>query len=148
MAYYDVYRDGSIASSESALTVTGLTCSGSTATATMASYPGFLVGEYVTISGANAPQYDGTFVITAVSGDTFSYVISGTAASPDSSTSITALLTGQVAQLSGETTISFADTSVTAGTTYTYTVAAVNRDGYSGPLSTSLVKSLPADDLL
>ena len=42
------------------------------------------------------------------------------------------------------TTTSFVDTTIAAGTNYTYTVAAVNRDGYSSAQSTSISIGLPS----
>ncbi len=63
------------------LPITSITYSGTTATATLSSAPGFVVGQGVLIAGAtgtNANLYNGTFAITAVSGDTFRYTMTGT----------------------------------------------------------------------
>ena len=43
---------------------------------------GFVVGQSVTVSGASQSAYNGTFVITAVSGNTFSYTVSGSPTTP------------------------------------------------------------------
>ena len=68
------------------MSVTSLTLSGTTATATLSSAPGFVVGQSVYINGATPTAYNGTFVITAVSGNTFSYTVSGSPASPATGT--------------------------------------------------------------
>ena len=68
----------SVATQGSAFTITGFTFGGTnntTATATLSSAPGFIVGQTVVVSGASRSQYNGTFVVTAVSGATFSYVM-------------------------------------------------------------------------
>ena len=62
----------------SALAVTGITYSGTTATATLSAAPGFVVGQSVLVSGASQSAYNGTFTITAVNGATFSYTMSST----------------------------------------------------------------------
>ena len=61
----------------SSFSVKTLTDSSTTATATFSSAPGFVVGQNVTISGASPLAYDGTFAITAVSGSTIKYTLSG-----------------------------------------------------------------------
>ena len=60
--------------------VTGLSSTGTTVTATVASTSGFKNGDAVTISGATctggAPGgYDGTFTLTVTSGTTFTYTV-------------------------------------------------------------------------
>jgi fibronectin type 3 domain-containing protein len=60
---------------------TSLVRNGTSVTATRAGH-GFSVGQMVTISGAAQTDYNGTFAITAITGDTFSYTISGTPVSP------------------------------------------------------------------
>ena len=71
----------------SALTITSLTRSGTTATATLSTAPGFVVGQRVKVSGAIQTQYNVTSaLITAVSGNTFSYAVSGSPASPATGT--------------------------------------------------------------
>jgi hypothetical protein len=71
----------SIPAQGSAYGATTLAYSGTTATATFSSAPGFVVGQSVLIAGvtgANASLYNGTFAITAVSGATISYTMTGT----------------------------------------------------------------------
>ncbi|MGA2068975.1 MAG: lamin tail domain-containing protein, partial [Thermoguttaceae bacterium] len=70
----------------SALSVTKLTSSAGTATATLSAAPGFAVGQSVLVSGAAQTAYNGTVVVTAVSGNTFSYAVSGSPASPATGT--------------------------------------------------------------
>ena len=60
--------------------VSAITRSGTTATATCTGH-GYAVNDWVQISGANQPEYDGIFVITSVTANTFSYTITGTPAS-------------------------------------------------------------------
>lgn len=58
-----------------------ITRSGSTATATLASH-GFTSGATVVISGATQSEYNGSFVISNVTTNTFDYTVSGTPATP------------------------------------------------------------------
>jgi hypothetical protein len=69
--------------------VTGITRSGSTATATCSAH-GFKAGDSVTISGAFQGAYNGTFTITGVTTNTFNYTVSGTPTTPATGTMITA----------------------------------------------------------
>ena len=90
------------------LSITGITRSGSVATATTASAHGQANGASVTISGATQTEYNGTFVITVLSATTFSYTVSGTPATP---------ATGTI-------------TLISAGTSsYSYRVSAFNSTG-------------------
>lgn len=57
---------------------------------------GYQVGRYVKISGANQVQYNGTWLITAVSANTFTYTITGSPASPATGV-ITANYVNQIA---------------------------------------------------
>lgn len=58
-------------------TVTSLTRSGTTMTATSAAH-GFTSGSTVTINGANQSEYNGTFTIFGVTANTFAYTITST----------------------------------------------------------------------
>ena len=130
IAFYDIYRDGSQYLG-SALSVSSLTCNSTTSltTATLSSAAGLVVGQSVTVSGAAPSAYDGTFAITAISGNTFSYLVSGSPTSPASGT-----ITVQPYVVS--TTNSYADTSgISSQTQHSYQVAAVNYDGVQGALS-------------
>jgi hypothetical protein len=57
----------------STATITSLTESGTTVTVTTAVTHFFTVGQQVTISNASVSGYNGTFTITAVTGNTFTY---------------------------------------------------------------------------
>ena len=136
IAYYQIYRDGT-AYRGSALSVTGLTCNSTTATATLSSAPGFIVGQRVVVSGASQSSYDGTFVVTAVSGNTFSYTVPGSPVSPATGT-----ITVQPYVVS--TTTSYTDTSgISSQTRHSYQVTAVNFDGIEGAKSAT-VTAVPA----
>lgn len=67
--------------------VTSLTRSNSTATATVSNH-GLSTGDSATISGANQAQYNGTFEITVVDVDTFTYTVTGAPATPATGTII------------------------------------------------------------
>jgi autotransporter-associated beta strand protein len=62
-------------------TVSSITLSGTTARVTLPNH-GFSSSESVNIAGATQTQYNGTFVITRVDANTFTYTVSGTPASP------------------------------------------------------------------
>ena len=59
--------------------LTTITFNGTVATATAATNQELGVGDVIEISGASQQQYNGQFTITSVSGNTFSYTMSGTA---------------------------------------------------------------------
>jgi len=62
-----------------------VTRSGSTATATIPSH-GYANGDWLLIRGANQPEYNGVFVISGVTADTFNYTVAGTPATPATGT--------------------------------------------------------------
>lgn len=64
----------SVASVGAGMTLTSLTSSGTTATATLAGH-GLQVGQSVLISGASPTIYNGTFAITAITSSTFTYTL-------------------------------------------------------------------------
>lgn len=70
-------------------TITGITRSGSTATATIASTASLYTGQTVLIYGAVQTAYNGVFNITVVNGTTFSFTVVGTPTTP--ATTLTAL---------------------------------------------------------
>jgi hypothetical protein len=63
-------------------TITSLTRSGSIVTATVTSNYAHPSGSYYVISGANQPEYNGTFTVHGVDAAHFTYTISGAPASP------------------------------------------------------------------
>lgn len=68
-----------------AFSITGITRSGSTATVTASDNP-LATGSGVVISGANETEYNGTFTVTVIDEDSFSYTVSGSPASPATGT--------------------------------------------------------------
>ncbi len=72
---------------QTSFTVSSLTRSGTTATATISSTTGMHVGDSITISGATPSGYNGTFMISAVtSSTTFQYTVPNTLTSPATGT--------------------------------------------------------------
>lgn len=63
-----------------------LTFSGGTVTATRLSGQWFQPGETVIITGATDPIYNGSFIVTAVTGNSFQYEVTGAPVSPDPGT--------------------------------------------------------------
>lgn len=95
-------------------TVSLLTRSGSTATANVTAH-GYASGTQITISGANQPEYNGTFAISSVTANSFTYPITPGPATP---------ATGGTATV-GSKSISIS-TVVRSGTTVTVTTAGVH----------------------
>lgn len=82
------------------ISITSITRSGATATATKTAH-GFLDQESIVMAGANQSEYNGTFTITVVDANTFTYTVSGTPATPATGTltaafSQTALMNRQI----------------------------------------------------
>jgi hypothetical protein len=87
-------------------TVTSITRTGSTATATLTSGHGFVVDQVVLIAGCDQPEYNGEFTVTAVTSTTVSFTVSGTPVTPATTA---AAITMKVAPLGFE--IVFTDTN-------------------------------------
>ena len=66
--------------------VTSITRSSSTATLNSTTAHGLATGDQVTISGATQTEYNGTYTITVVDSDTFTYTVTGTPATPATGT--------------------------------------------------------------
>ena len=64
-----------VATTTTAQTISSITKSGTTATLTTSSPHGLITGNRVTISGATANDYNGTFVITKTGASTFTYTM-------------------------------------------------------------------------
>jgi len=79
-----------------------LTASGTTATATVANH-GIVSGNSIIIAGANESDYNGTFSVTVVDDDTFTYTMGGSPASPATGT-ITAKSTKTLVELQASRT--------------------------------------------
>lgn len=99
------------------ISVTSLTRSGSTVTATTASDHEFASNESVTIAGANETEYNGAQTITVTAANTFTYTISTTPATPATGT-ITA--TDDLASISIESVSFGDDQNLTSGTNLTF----------------------------
>lgn len=144
--------------------ITKLERSSSTATATLPEH-GFQVSDKVVIRGADQTDYNGLFTITAVTGDTFSYTVSGSPATPAtghiyvqravssltrSSSTATATLSnhgfkvGQSIAVSGadqtEYNGNFTITAVPSSDTFSYTISGTPASG------TGTIIARPASD--
>lgn len=69
-----------VATTTTAQTISSITRSGTTATLTTGSAHGLITGNRVTITGATANDYNGTYVITVTGTTTFTYVMATTPA--------------------------------------------------------------------
>lgn len=67
-------------------TVTSITRSSSTATVTTPGAHGFQIGDRVNVRGANQTEYNGIFLITGVTTNTFTYTVSGAPVTPATGT--------------------------------------------------------------
>lgn len=73
--------------SHTTITLSSLTRTSTTATATTPSAHGYLVNDYVVISGANQSDYNGTFRVTSVpTTTTFTYTVNNSPATPATGT--------------------------------------------------------------
>ena len=77
-------------------TVSSLTRSGATATATTSITNSLATGDTVTIAGADQTEYNGNFAITVTGGTTFTYTVSGAPTTP---------ATGTITAVGGKTTV-------------------------------------------
>ncbi len=78
-----------MANAQSALSVSSITRSSSTATATTAFNHGYATGDVVFITGASQSEYNGQFTITVTGATTFTYTVSGAPATPATGTIFT-----------------------------------------------------------
>ncbi|MBF0339656.1 MAG: hypothetical protein HQL95_01670 [Magnetococcales bacterium] len=124
-------------------TGTGITASqgvSALATAVVASH-GFANGETVTIAGATPNDYNGSFVITRINADSFSYTLATTPAI--ASGTITARLTTPTAQvtLTGHGLSTGQSVTIRGATPDTYnglfTITAIDTDHFRYPLASS-----------
>lgn len=79
------FKEGMQLETSTAKSVTSITRSGSNATATVTAH-GWGTGRSVTIAGATQPEYNGTYSITVVSANTFTYTVAGTPVTPATGT--------------------------------------------------------------
>jgi hypothetical protein len=122
-----------------ALTITALTESGTTVTATVASTTGLATGNIITIAGATPSGYAGTFIITGVTPTTFTYAA---AANLGASTLSSATATQQLgsAQTFNLTVLDPAAITSSANGTFTVGTAGaftVTTDGFPDPTLTA-----------
>lgn len=99
--------------------VSGITRSGSVATATTAENHGYVTGDLVTIVGANQSEYNGTFQITKTGDTTFTYTVSGTPATPATGT-ITAQKVHWHADFGWPSCVTFFEQRMIIGSTKTH----------------------------
>ena len=100
----------SVSNSGPAVSVTGISCGGTTTATATAPNHGFITGQTITISGATATPpnyYNGTFVIANATQNSFTYTMAGTPGSATSGT-ITARTCG-LASASGTATVTLAN---------------------------------------
>ena len=83
---YTYDTTGSATIANNVVSVSTLTRSGTTATATTASDHNLASGLSVTIAGANETDYNGTYTITVTGLDTFIYTVAGSPATPATGT--------------------------------------------------------------
>jgi uncharacterized cupin superfamily protein len=75
-----------LATNHAPQTVSALTSSSTTATATTAGAHGFTSGDLVVIAGASPAAYNGTYEITVTDTDEFTYTFAGSGTSPATGT--------------------------------------------------------------
>lgn len=98
---YSTAADLTLASQS--ISITSLTRSGTTATATTASDHSMATGQQVTIAGANETEYNGTFTITVIAADKFEYTLTGSPSTPATGT-ITASYDGGSVNITADDT--------------------------------------------
>jgi len=76
----------------SAVSVTSITRSGTTATVTCAAVHGLVTGDYARIAGAVQTAYNGKFAVTVTNTTIFTYTVSGSPATPATGTITSTLL--------------------------------------------------------
>lgn len=97
----EVYRtETTVTLANQIATVSALSSTGGVATAVSAGHP-FASGQDLTIAGAVDAEYNGTFKVTVVDANTFTYPITGSPNSPTSG-SMTATFTGALAAITSE----------------------------------------------
>lgn len=121
---------------QQAIAAVSLTLVGQVATYTTAAPHLLASGQSVAIAGANQSQYNGTFAIVVISDTAFTYVITGSPATPATGT-ITATATYASAQIACQTTgpggnLGSGATLQVSPVTGVNTTAIVNFDGVSG----------------
>lgn len=96
-----------------AKSVSSITRSGSTATATSTAH-GYSDGDRVTILGATQSAYNGSFVISGATANTFNYTVSGTPATPASGTIVArqSTIPFVIGTVAGKTTVAISNAAI------------------------------------
>lgn len=82
-AIYDIFLNGdSVFAESTTIRIVSLTRVSTTATARTKNAHGLVTGQQVLIKGAEQLEYNGTFTITVLDADEFTYTVSGTPATP------------------------------------------------------------------
>ena len=129
----------------SGIAVVSITRTSTTATVTVAAADGFkfATGMYVTISGADQADYNGTFLITRASATTFTYTVANSPATPATGTILASTILGVTSiTRSGTTatvTLPVANTSLKTG--QYYKIAGANESDYNGIFQITMVDS-------
>jgi len=89
---YDGTNWYKIATTNTPITISSLTSSGTTATVTTATAHGLVTDNRVTISGATEAPYNGTFRITVTGSTTFTYTMASSTTSPATGTPVYTVL--------------------------------------------------------
>jgi uncharacterized phage protein gp47/JayE len=132
---YDVTVAGTVA--DNTVNISGITRTGSTATAVTSTAHNMATGLSVTINGADQADYNGAIVVTVIDDTTFTYQVQDSPASPATGTIQADFTSGTVtveAQTEGD------NTNLDNGATLTFTstitgidsTATVGADGLSG----------------
>lgn len=124
---YAVDSGGTISTASSS--VSSLTRSGATVTATTANNHGLASGASVTISGAVETGYNGTYTITVTGLDTFTYTITTTPSTPATGT-ILAGFTGVTLAITSSTLGSTVNLDADAPLTLQSPISGVDNTGY------------------
>ena len=116
--------------------ITGITRTGSIATATTAVAHGRSVGDWVTIAGANETAYNGAARITAVTSTTFDFVVAGSPATPATGT-ITITKVGSVSNANTQFQNGTSGYTVAALIAYVFAAWAPTNAAFQGTASDS-----------
>jgi hypothetical protein len=98
----DAFNHGGGAAQSISGTVTKLSEQGTTVTAVTGNDPGLTIGQYVTVSGATDPGYDGIFFVTGDTGNGFTYSARVTGLKPSKATEVISWSGSRVFDPSGD----------------------------------------------
>jgi len=133
-----IYLPDSVASIQTVTqTITSLTSSGTTATATLSSDHALATGIEVTIAGVTQTEYEGTYAVTPIANNKFTYQFAGSGTSP-ATTSTAITYETDIADINVTAQEDGVDTNLSSGaqfTNATYGTAYAQFDGLSGGAS-------------